>query len=335
MTRISLPRSSRRVPSGRSREAGFTLVEVLSALVILAIAMTAAYATFQFQHASFTVQNRVGEAQQNLRAAIEVLSRDIRLAGYGIPAGTQIKLPDGLLPSGDNTIRTLSPRNRTTAADNLCLIYRYDMDAGMPPTTLANGMGAYTDVMNVASAGGYAQGDLVMVTNDLAEDLFEVTSVAAPTLNHSVGGSANQYNSVGAHSLWPGGGYAAGSTVSKVRFVCYFVDDVTDPAHPTLMLDRMNGAAAQPLADDIEDLQVEYGLDTNGDFVIDSWTPSPSFAQLSQVKQVGLFLSARTRMPERGWQGFRPALSDRAAGPADGYRRRTLDNVAIDLRNPG
>src|SRR3990172_2951200 len=72
--------------AARFSEAGFTLVEMMAAFVILFIAMTAAYATFEFQHASFTVQNRVAETQQNLRGAMEMLSRDIMLAGYGIPA---------------------------------------------------------------------------------------------------------------------------------------------------------------------------------------------------------------------------------------------------------
>ena len=69
----------------RHSEAGFSLIEVMSALVILAIAMTAVFATFISQQKSFTVQNRVAEMQQNLRQAAEYMSRDIRLAGYGIP----------------------------------------------------------------------------------------------------------------------------------------------------------------------------------------------------------------------------------------------------------
>ena len=65
-------------------------MEVMSALVILAIAMTAVFATFISQQKSFTVQNRVAEMQQNLRQAVEYMSRDIRLAGYGIPDNVTI-----------------------------------------------------------------------------------------------------------------------------------------------------------------------------------------------------------------------------------------------------
>ena len=316
-------------------EAGFTLIEMMAAFVILIIAMTAAYATFEFQHASFTVQNRVAETQQNLRAAIEVMSRDIRLAGYGIPS--QVGLPPGLLPNGDNTIRNLSPLNRTTGPDELYIMYLYDMDANSPPTTLTSPMPNQSAEINVGSVTGFSIGDLVIISNGLTADMFEVTQVQAASLKlqHNPGGSAREYNSPGGHSLWPAGGYGTGSTVAKVRFVRYFIDNVTDPAHPTLMLDKMTGPAPQPLADDIEDMQFQFGLDTNGDFIVDTTAVnSPTAAQIPQIRQVRVMLSARTRMPERKWQEVRPAMGDRAAGAAaDQYRRRTID-VAIDLRNP-
>lgn len=321
-----------RMRGGRSARGGFSLVEVMAALAILGIAMTAAYAAFRFQHSSFTVQNHVAEAQQNLRAALEVLSRDIRLAGYGIPA--TVNLPPGLLPTGDNTIRNIRPLNRTTGADEIYILYRYDMDASLPQTTTSSGMADYTDVLDVASVSGFAGGDLILITDEVAADMFEVTQTpVAPTLDHDVDGSINQYNSLAAHN--PMGTYAVGDTVSKARFVRYFIDNVTDPDHPTLMLDRMTGGA-QPLADDIEDMQFQYGLDTDGDFVVDTVVNAPTAAQVPQVKQVRLFLSARTRMTQKGWRDARPALGDRAAGTSDSYRRRVIQNgILIDLRNPG
>ena len=315
--------------AGIFSEEGFTLIEMMSAFVILIIAMTAAYATFEFQHASFTVQNRVAETQQNLRSAMEMLSRDIMLAGYGIPAA--VNLPAGLLPSGDNTIRTIDPRNSTTTADQIVLLYTYDMDANLPPTTLSANMGAYNNTISVTSTNGFANGDYIIVTNGTSADLFQIT--AAITDNTTLPHNTSGVNALASHAAFPG--YTVGATVSKARFVRYFID-TTDPAHPTLMLDKMvAGVQPQPLADDIEDMQFQYGLDTNGDFIVDTTAVnSPTAAQIPQIRQVRVMLSARTRMPERKWQEVRPAMGDRAAGAAaDQYRRRTID-VAIDLRNP-
>jgi type IV pilus assembly protein PilW len=333
MGKAKVAGKSTRSARDRFSEAGFTLIEVMTAMVILGIAMTAAYATFQFQHASFTVQNRVAEAQQNLRATLEIMTRDIRMAGYGIPQA--INLPPGLLPSGDNTIKNIRTLNRTTGADEIYILYMYDMDSSLPPTDAPLGMGSYANSLNVTSTAGFARGDLVLIRNDQSADMFEVTGTPSPTtLDFDVGMSTNQYNSLTAHTPFPVSGYAGGDTVSRARFVRYFID-TTDPEHPTLMLDMMTGTA-QPLADDIEDMQIQYGLDTDGDFVVDTVVNAPTAAQISQVKQVRLFLSARTRMTEKGWQDARPALADRAAGAADSYRRRAIENgIVIDLRNPG
>jgi hypothetical protein len=100
------------------------------------------------------------------------------------------------------------------------------------------------------------------------------------------------------------------------------------------MVDRMAGAGQppQPLADDIEDMQLTYGVDTGTDGLVDSWTTTPT---LTQVRQVRLQLLARTRVPDREWSETRPALGNHAAGAAaDGYRRRVAD-VVIDVRNSG
>lgn len=313
----------------RAGSAGFTLVEVLSAMVIFSIVVVAAYATFEFQHASFTTQNRVVEAQENLRAALDMMTRDIRLAGYGVPAS--VTLPAGMLPAGDNSIRNVVPRNRTTGPDDLYVLYAYDMDSNVPSAVLTSAMGAPAISIHVDNVTGFTQGDYIIVRNGTSSDLFQITGppvAGTGELPHDASGvNATAYH---AASL----PYVAGDSVSRARLVRYFVDTVTDPAHPTLMLDKMTGAAAQPLADDIEDMQLSYGLDTDGDFVVDNVVVAPTATQIPQIRQIRLMLTARTRLEEKGWKEVRPAVSDHPAGTApDGYRRRIID-VAIDLRNP-
>jgi len=61
---------------------GFTLVEVLVALVVAMVVSAAAYAAYKVQQRTSTVQQQVTEIQQNVRAAIEIMSRDFRMAGY-------------------------------------------------------------------------------------------------------------------------------------------------------------------------------------------------------------------------------------------------------------
>jgi hypothetical protein len=126
--------------------------------------------------------------------------------------------------------------------------------------------------------------------------------------------------------------------VAKARFVRYYIDSTTDPAHPTLMVQRMGSPSPQPLADDIEDMQVTYGLDTSTTTppagIVDTWTSSP--ATPSQIRQIRIQFLARIRLPEAGWSETRPTTLGNNNGPftADGYRRRTYD-IVLDVRNSG
>jgi prepilin-type N-terminal cleavage/methylation domain-containing protein len=64
------------------KEKGVTLIELLVALVICAIAVAAIYRLFIVQTRAYTVQDEVVEVQQTLGSAMEILLRDLRMAGY-------------------------------------------------------------------------------------------------------------------------------------------------------------------------------------------------------------------------------------------------------------
>jgi type IV pilus assembly protein PilW len=300
----------------------------MSALVILAIAMTAVFATFISQQKSFTVQNRVAEMQQNLRQAVEYMSRDIRLAGYGIP--DNVAVPGTANPAGITSIRSLFAIDNTTGPDHIYILYMFDMDSNQPPAVNTAAMTG-TGSINVDNTAGFLPtgGELVLITDGTTADLYQTTLAGGGLLTFGAGA----YNT--GHTKLYGVGPPP-STVSKARFVRYFIDNTTDPAHPTLMVDRsIPGQGAQPLADDIEDMQLEYGIDTSApaDGIVDSWSASP--ATLSQIRQVRLQFIARTRLPETGWSETRSLIGNRTdAGTPDGYRRRTYD-IVIDVRNSG
>jgi prepilin-type N-terminal cleavage/methylation domain-containing protein len=316
-----------------TREAGFTLIEVMAADVIFSIAMTAVYATFTFQHKSYTTQSYVAQMQENFRDAMVPLNRDIRLAGYGIPA--PVTIPDNTVASGVTNIRSLYPVDKTTGPDALYIMYLYDMDGNQPPTTISSPMPNPSAEFNVAQVTGFQIGDLCFINNGSAADMFEITQVQGGSLKiqHNPGLFPTDYNDPGGHNTFPPAGYDTGSTIAKARFLRYYVDSTTDPSHPTLMVDRMGGAPAQPVADDIEDMQFQYFLDTDFDGVPDTWSDNPG--DLTQIRQVRILLCARTKFPEKGWQEVRPTLGNHPAGTgADGYRRRVLA-ITVDVRNAG
>lgn len=61
---------------------GFTLVELMITMVISTIIGAALYATYILQQRSYTVQGQVTQMQQNVRAGVDFLTLDLRMAGY-------------------------------------------------------------------------------------------------------------------------------------------------------------------------------------------------------------------------------------------------------------
>ncbi|MBW1937728.1 MAG: prepilin-type N-terminal cleavage/methylation domain-containing protein [Deltaproteobacteria bacterium] len=68
--------------SKSSKSNGFTLVELLVAMAISGIVAGAIFTAFQSQQKSYLIQDQVTEMQQNLRAGMDIMVRDIRMAGY-------------------------------------------------------------------------------------------------------------------------------------------------------------------------------------------------------------------------------------------------------------
>jgi type IV pilus assembly protein PilW len=64
------------------REIGFTLIEVLISMAVGAIVLTALVSTLLIQSASYDMQAQVCEMTQNARAAMDMMTREIRMAGY-------------------------------------------------------------------------------------------------------------------------------------------------------------------------------------------------------------------------------------------------------------
>jgi len=64
-----------------NNRSGFTLVELLISMTLVALVMTAVYSTYQSQQKTYVVQNQMAAMQQNARAAMFYMERELRMAG--------------------------------------------------------------------------------------------------------------------------------------------------------------------------------------------------------------------------------------------------------------
>jgi len=157
--------------SFRLSNQGFTIVELLVGMVLSLLAMGAIYSTFLSQQKSYVVQEQVAAMQQNLRAAMFYMQREIRMAGcdplntgnFGITTanansitfsediddGTVGNPPDGTLQtaetitysrSGGNLARDVGGGNQAVAQNIDAIDFVY-LNGSSPPVVLNPGGG--------------------------------------------------------------------------------------------------------------------------------------------------------------------------------------------------
>ena len=66
----------------RNNDGGFTLLEILIAMLISTIVLGIAGKTFIIQSKSYDIQRQITEMMQMGRAAINLMTREVRMAGY-------------------------------------------------------------------------------------------------------------------------------------------------------------------------------------------------------------------------------------------------------------
>ncbi len=70
----------------RDWDGGFSLIELLVAMAIGLLILGAMYGVFNLHGKAFGIQEQIAEMQQTARVAMDIMTREIRMAGYDPPA---------------------------------------------------------------------------------------------------------------------------------------------------------------------------------------------------------------------------------------------------------
>ena len=131
---------------------GFSLVELLVAMAITGVVMTAVFKIYTTQQDSYVLQEQVAEMQQNGRTAKYVMAREIRMAGYD-PTGSN---EFGLVSAGGNSIRfSMDIKVENGEPDPTGEVITYSVSSGNLERN--DGSGNQIAVENIEAIGfGYA-----------------------------------------------------------------------------------------------------------------------------------------------------------------------------------
>ena len=75
-----------RKQSVRQLADGFTLTELLITMAISGILLAAIVSTFITQQKAYALQTQLADMRLNTRAALDMVVREVRMAGYGVPS---------------------------------------------------------------------------------------------------------------------------------------------------------------------------------------------------------------------------------------------------------
>jgi prepilin-type N-terminal cleavage/methylation domain-containing protein len=302
---------------------GFTLIEMLIAMGVLAVVAVYLLETFTVNNRTYVAFDQTIEAQQNMRAIADLIERDVRHAGFMVPEGAAVCGIDS-----------------TNGPDTL---YVSDYEAIDPGNDIVSYRGAR---ITGGAVGNVSNGVVVaLVLDSVIIEPPSPTRAAYDTNDDGTNDSDFQKNAgvIVMDRNDPGRGVACGrvefvaaaSDVIVVKILSGTLGTLTGTANLVIVPAVEYGVAGGVmyrnglrLARGVEDLQIAYLFDFNGSSEFRGADGGPAYVAKNQsvedLRQVRINFVARTRIEDPRFDaGSFQALENRAEIVGnDGYRRR-------------
>jgi len=258
----------------RGRMRGFTLIELMIAMVIGLVLMTGVVSVFIASSNSYQRLQGLASIQERGRIAVQILQNSIQVAGY-TGCRKDITLTNVLSNNTDyaldftqpiegfdatGTANTWSPVMEATIpspqwAGGDVLTVRGPVGGGVALTAT---MASPNAIINVPAGSPFAQDDLLLLVSCQGDGvIFEKTNTAGTTINHTPAGR----NSTG--NL--GDAYEAGSMIIKMAVTSFFVRDSSAIAGTRALWMKESEDAAQALIEGVDGMEILYGVTRNTD----------------------------------------------------------------------
>lgn len=315
----------------QTAQSGFTIIELMIALALGLFLVAGVVTLFMHSRQSFSQDENTARLQDEARFAMQELARDLRMASYltePLVPGS-ITLDDSLTLATDCgdpaqpewiynfTDQVTGEINTLTALDNVDGATANAAYSCIDPDEIVPD----TDVVAIKRAAGdpvppaaIQAGTVYIRSNGTTGLLYQdppVTVIAGP------------FND------W------------EYRPRIYYIRNYSNAEGdgiPSLCRKVLTGGAptmtTECIAQGIENLQLEYGLDTDSDGSADRYLAGPTLAEIQDVVSVRIFLLARTREEDRSRTDPKTYTISNAPdyAPADNYRRRTY-SVTVTVHN--
>ncbi len=346
--------------------AGFTLIELIVSSAIMLVVIVGALALYSRSNQISVDQEQYAELQHDVRSAMYLMSRDLRMAGVGLP-------PE----FGMYALEGFNNEDQGTEVDPDRLIILGNIDEPMN-LKIQQYQGSSVDV--AVYDGSFEQYPyppefythrIVLILPNPASTCRTGEIRQLTHITWSSGGTNEKFNmSPGlAPGIDPPGGLTVGSPCQANDFddgLIMFVNvkefwlDTSGQAelNGEALTAGVNGYVGEPgvlymtdngihlpIAQNIENLQFDYNGDLNDDGVLDGfqpWSNTWTSDQVMRIRQVRVIIAGRTpnrfasvsgKVPANIHNYRRPNISDSPGSTTDDYHRRFVLETTANVRN--
>jgi prepilin-type N-terminal cleavage/methylation domain-containing protein len=318
----------------QSKQTGFSLIELMIAMLLGLVIMAGLVNLFLQSKRSFNQNESIARMQEDARFALDTIVTDLSMAGMladmltpqGMGFDTTLAIgvdcgPGGFPNWAFSMINLVGDYVAMESVDNAT-----DASAGAAHTCLAAGdVKPGTDILTIKRVAGRAQpvpeaGRVYLRTNGTAGLLFTEPVSAAPPIIVPIPFQDWEYLPV----------------IYYVQNYAFAPGD----GMPTLcrkVLSPVGAASSMTtdcLARGVEDLQMEYGIDTDNDGSANVYLAAPLASQMSQVVSAKIYLLVRSENSDLSYLNNKFYTLSNAApfAPNDNFYRRTF-STTVGIRN--
>lgn len=283
------------------KQQGLSVVEVMVAMLLSLILIGGVIQVFATNRVVARTQSESARVQENGRIALDILTDEIRMAGFQGCTNLDQVVPNSIVsPAGSVNF----------TSDNAINGYEYSGGSWTPalttpPANVVDG----TDLVEIRAASctayltgqmstdnaniqigvnntcDFQAGDIVVISDCQSADIFKATSVseggAITTIAHA--NSTNTTNRL----TRP---YGTDATVSKYEVVQFYVRENAYGIPALYEARGVDGSTVTELVEGVEDMQATYGEDTNNDGTADAYQEAANVANWSNVVSARLTL---------------------------------------------
>lgn len=338
-----------------TRAGGFSLVELMVAITLSLLLLTGVVAIFSSSRVSFESNDQLSRIQETGRFALEVMARHVRSAGFSgcarqpkyvstalnNPTALQWNFLEGAVrgydASGNNWTPALDGSISGVLPGTDVLVVRGPrLDA--EPTQLTAALTDPQQPLVVASTSGFrATGDVVMAYSCEAQAVF-FAKPSGTSLTHRVDGE--EPGNQAATTSFP---FGLNTEVIPIETVVYYVaasqgatpPNNTLPLGTTSLWRRVGLSNPEELIQGVENMQLEFGMDNDGDRIVDTYVPAAAATNWQRAVAVRVALLVRsieqygTDTDRRSYQ----LLTNTTVNPPGDRRLREVFTTTISVRN--